>query len=100
MVYHLLAGGYRETFASLTFDPFTAKLKVISESKSPKNASWVERSVKQPTVAYTLSEDEDGQAASLEIDKESGDVKITRQRATNGGPAHGMCLSTLLRLDY
>ncbi len=87
MAYKLLAGGYRPSIATLSFDPSTAKLKVISESPAPKAASWLEPSNSSPKVVYTLSEDEGkGKVLSLDLDGEG--VKIGVERETNSGPAH------------
>lgn len=93
MTYQLLAGGYRDTFTLLSFESSTAKLKTVSDSPAPKNASWLEPSPKssgtEGRVVYSLSEDEEeGKGLSLLI---KGDkVEITGERATNGAPAHGM----------
>jgi len=99
MTYHIIAGGYRETFALLSFKPSTAKLKVASTSPSPKNASWVEPSSTKAKgasrVLYSLAEDpEKGVAASLEMTGE--DIKITGQRETGGVPAHSVSICLLL----
>jgi len=102
MTYSLLAGGYRKTFARLTFDPASATIKVVGEPPAPPNASWLEcAAAKQSGGAqtvyassrpdgltiYTLSEEpKGGLAVSLEVTGD--DVKVTSERHTNGGPAH------------
>ncbi len=101
MTYNLLAGGYRNTFAYLSFEPSSAKLKLVSESPSPENASWIEASTtkfKAPSrVLYSLSEDaEKGVAVSLELKGE--EVKITQERKTNGAPAHSEVVMAWLDL--
>ena len=92
MSYHLVAGGYRESFALLSFDPSTAKLKVESEPPSPKNASWIEpsstKSQGTQKVMYSLSEEPDGKVV-VSLTLEGKDVNITEKRATHGVPAHG-----------
>jgi hypothetical protein len=96
MAYQLLAGGYRDSYTILTFDPSNAKLKTVSDSPAPQNASWLEPSPKTSgtdgRVVYSLSEDPDkGKGLSLLI---KGDkVEVTGERMTNGAPAHGKFLS-------
>ena len=101
MSYHIVVGGYRETFALLSFDSSNAKLKVASTSPSPKNASWIESSPLKSSngsrVLYTVAENPDkGLAASLEIKGEK--ISITAQRETHGVPAHSevAALNTVL----
>ena len=90
--YQLLFGGYRKTFTKVTFDPATAKLKIVSESPAPESASWLEKpgdKVKAATsnkVLYGLSETEQGVAYGLEAEKAG--FKVTQKRETHGGPAH------------
>ena len=92
MSYHLLAGGYRTSFALLSFEPSTAKLKVESEPPSPKNASWIEpsstKSKGTEKVLYSLSEEPDKRMV-VSLTLEGEDVEITEKRATHGVPAHG-----------
>lgn len=91
--YNLLLAGYRSTFAYTSFDPSTAKLKVISESPAPENASWVEapldpvlKTDNGDKVLYSISENEKGTAYAITL---KGDkVEVGNQRGTNGGPAH------------
>jgi hypothetical protein len=96
MTYQLLAGGYRKTFTLLSFESEHAKLKTISDSPAPKNASWLEPSTKskgsEGRIVYSLSEDEGkGKGVSLVI---RGDkVEVTGERLTNGAPAHGKLIS-------
>lgn len=98
MTYQLLAGGYRRTFTLLSFESANAKLKTISDSPAPKNASWLEPSPKtqgtEGRIVYSLSEDEGkGKGVSLVI---KGDkVEVTAERFTNGAPAHGMPISLI-----
>ncbi|KAK4686675.1 6-phosphogluconolactonase, partial [Tremellales sp. Uapishka_1] len=88
MSYTLIAGGYRPTFALLSFDPATAKLKTLSESKAPSNGSWIETAhPKFPNVFYAVSEEESaGTVVSLKKDGES--LSITATRTAGDGPAH------------
>lgn len=91
MSYNLLAGGYRDTYASLTFEPTSAKLKIGKISPGPKNGSWIEPAATKSTgvssVLYSLSEDpKTGAAVSLELKGE--DIKVTSERSTGGAPAH------------
>lgn len=86
MSYSLLLGGYRNTIAHVSFDASSAKIKVISETECPKNASWIEPASDGKTF-YTLSEDEEkGAAYSLQLKGEK--VVIGNQRDTPPGPAH------------
>ncbi|KAL7422133.1 hypothetical protein Q5752_002776 [Cryptotrichosporon argae] len=111
MTYHLVAGGYRKSIALLSFEPSTAKIKVVSESPTPENPSWVElaggksqayaptepvsvyslkrelyRPGGSPKTLFSLSEAENGAALSLELKDEK--LTVTGERATSGGPAH------------
>lgn len=93
--YNLLLGGYRSTFAYVSFDPSTAKLKVVEESPAPENASWIEapldpvvKTKEGHKVLYSISENEKGTAYSIVL-KDDGKVEVGNQRQTNGGPAHG-----------
>jgi hypothetical protein len=86
--YSLLAGGYRDSLVLFTFEPSTSKIHVSSENPAPPNASWVEKSHKDPSIFYSLSEDEKaGKAVSLRV--KDGKVDVTSERYTNGGAAHG-----------
>lgn len=97
MTYQLLAGGYRDTVTLFSFEASPSKIKVISDSPAPQNASWLEPSTQSTDagrVVYSLSEDEkEGKGLSLIV---KGDkVEVTAERMTNGAPAHGMSLSAL-----
>ena len=88
MPYTLLAGGYRESIALLTFDPATAKLKVESESPVPSNPSWIEKSLTHSGVFYSLSEDEEEPlATSLKLVDDK--LVVTHQRKAGAGATHG-----------
>ena len=94
MTYSLLLGGYRSSISLASFDPSTAKLKLLSDSRAPKNASWIEAASTPATksadgnqVFYSLSEDEKGVAFGLELNGEQ--VHFTQERVTHGIPAHG-----------
>jgi len=89
MSYSLLACGYRDTFVLLSFDPATAKLKTVAQPPAPTGASWLEPAVSSKggsKVIYTLSEQEKGFAATLEIKGE--DIKVTSKADSDDGPAH------------
>lgn len=100
MSYNLLAGGYRDNYAYLTFESTSAKLKVGKISPGVKNGTWIEPSATKSngpaSVLYSLSEDSNtGAAVSLELKGEA--VSVTSKRETRGGPAHGE--SKLLKLS-
>ncbi|WRT67228.1 uncharacterized protein IL334_004194 [Kwoniella shivajii] len=90
--YNILVSGYRETYTILSFDPATSKVKVVSDSKAPEKASWIEPASKQhnPLASsrklYSISEVEKGLAVSLELKDDK--IEITSERETHGGPAH------------
>ncbi|KAK8869679.1 hypothetical protein IAR55_000247 [Kwoniella newhampshirensis] len=91
--YSFLVGGYRPTLGLVSFDPATAKIKVVSESKAPEKASWIEiapskaGSLASSKVLYTISElDKVGKAVSLKLTDDK--VEITGERETQGSPAH------------
>ncbi|WWD16055.1 hypothetical protein CI109_100480 [Kwoniella shandongensis] len=90
--YSILVGGYRPTFGLITFEPSTAKIKVVSESKAPEKASWIETSATKngplasSRILYTLSEVDKGLAVSLKLTNDN--VEITGERETHGSPAH------------
>ncbi|WVW82981.1 hypothetical protein I302_104997 [Kwoniella bestiolae CBS 10118] len=92
MSYTILVSGYRPTYTLLSFDPSTAKLKIISDSKAPEKASWIEPASEQhnPLQAsrtlYSISETEKGLAVSLQLKDDT--IEITSQKETHGGPAH------------
>jgi len=94
MSYQLLLGGYRKTFAQVSVDPAGAKIKVVSESPAPEMSSWLESTIEPlktasgARVLYGISETEDGKAYGLEL--QDGQIKVTKQRSTGGGPAHGV----------
>jgi hypothetical protein len=97
--YHLLVSGYRPNFSYLSFEPSTAKIKVLKDSPAPSKAGWLEQSITTPGVYYSLKEDpEDGEAVSIKVDEE-GTVEITGRRKTNGAPAHSK-LREKLYLGY
>jgi hypothetical protein len=85
--YHILASGYRPDYSYLSFEPATAKIKVVKDSPAPKKAAWIEPG-NTPGVYYSIKEDSDGEVVCLKLDEE-GEVEITGTRKTNGGPAHG-----------
>jgi len=85
--YNLLLGGYRDDYTYVSFEPSTAKIKVIKETPAPKKAAWIEPSIKTKGSYFSLSE-EDGLAFSLKL-SEDGSVEVGGERKTNGGPAHG-----------
>ncbi|KAK1926862.1 Lactonase, 7-bladed beta-propeller-domain-containing protein [Papiliotrema laurentii] len=94
MTYRLLLGGYRSTIALITFEASPSKIKLVSESPAPKNASWIQPAVshaskgdKGAQILYSLSEEEKGFAFGIELKDDK--VEVTQQRETNGGPAHG-----------
>lgn len=95
MTYQLLAGGYRDSFSLLSFESASAKLKLVSDSPAPKNASWLEPSPKSQgtdgRVVYSLSEDEEA-GAGLSLLIKGDKVEVTGKRMTNGAPAHGECV--------
>lgn len=94
MPYKLLLGGYRSTFAVISFDDSPARIKLVKESPAPENPSWIEpsasaaqKSTDGSQILYSLSEGEDGLAFGLEL--KGDEVTVTQKRKTNGGPAHG-----------
>jgi hypothetical protein len=90
--YNLLLSGYRDTYSYVSFEPSTAKIKVIKDTPAPKKAAWLEPSLTKKGTYFSISE-EDGLAFSLGLE-EDGTVKTGGERKTNGGPAH----STLIPL--
>lgn len=90
MPYQILASGYRPNFSLLSFEPESAKLKLVADSPAPDSASWVEEAVKQSgpgKVIYSCSEGEkEGLAVSLKLDGDK--VEVTSSRKTRGAPAH------------
>ncbi|WWD01293.1 hypothetical protein V866_008236 [Kwoniella sp. B9012] len=90
--YTILVSGYRPTYTILSFDPSTAKIKIISDSPAPEKASWIEPASQQhnPLQAnrtlYSISETEKGLAVSLNLNDDK--IEITSQKETHGGPAH------------
>ncbi|EIW69401.1 hypothetical protein TREMEDRAFT_30617 [Tremella mesenterica DSM 1558] len=89
-MYTLVAGGYRSSIALLQFEPSTAKLKLVSESETPENPSWVEKSKVKSGVLYSLSENDDGLALSLALRDDK--IIVTGQRKTYGGATHVHCM--------
>ncbi|WWC61019.1 uncharacterized protein I303_103597 [Kwoniella dejecticola CBS 10117] len=90
--YQILVSGYRDTYTILSFDPSTSKVKIVSDSKAPEKASWIEPASKQHNplqanrVLYSISEVEKGLAVSLNLKDDK--IEITSQKETHGGPAH------------
>jgi len=90
MAYTLLAGGYRQTITTLTFDPTnkSKSIEVVAESPTPANPSWLEVAGDK---VYAVSEtDEDGKAVLLDLTKKDGDVKleVKREEVTGDAPCH------------
>lgn len=97
--YCLAAGGYRDTIALLSFSPPTGAgtaghIKTIAESPTPRNTSWIERSVDKPNTLYSISEDPRGKVFSLKLvaEGEQVEMQVTAVRDINGAPAHLHCL--------
>lgn len=91
MSYKLLAGGYRDSLTLFNFDSENSKIHVISESKVPTNASWLEASKSSKgdeRVIYSLVEDEK-EGAGLSLMLKDDKVEVTGKRMTHGAPAHG-----------
>ncbi|BEJ14433.1 hypothetical protein CspHIS471_0402000 [Cutaneotrichosporon sp. HIS471] len=85
MTYTLIAGGYRGAIARLSFDG--DRLTLLSDSKTPKDPSWVEGF--SPISAFATSEAE-GLVMSLDV----GDgVTVTSQVETHGNPAQVIVLA-------
>jgi hypothetical protein len=100
--YTLLAGGYRNTLATLRFTPpptaasretpgaatASGTLALISESPVPPNPSWLE--VKNENV-YTVSEVEGGTAVLAELVREEGavvGVNVRQEVVVGDAPCH------------
>lgn len=87
MSYQILASGYRPSISFLEFDSSSAKLKKVSDSKAPENASWLEPG--KDGVVYSTSEVPKGEVYSLKLQGE--EVKITGSKSTKGEePAHSV----------
>ncbi|WWC69366.1 uncharacterized protein I206_103305 [Kwoniella pini CBS 10737] len=90
--YQILVSGYRDTYTILSFDPSTSKIKIVSDSKAPEKASWIEPASKQHNplqsnrVLYSISEVDKGLAVSLNLKDDQ--IEITSQKETRGSPAH------------
>ncbi|WVF72106.1 hypothetical protein IAT40_006918 [Kwoniella sp. CBS 6097] len=89
--YTFVVSGYRDTYTIFSFDPSNAQIKVISDSKAPEKASWIESAPNAGGLAssrnlYSISEVEKGLAVSLKLSNEK--IEITSQRETKGSPAH------------
>lgn len=85
MSYQILASGYRPSISLLEFDSTSAKLKKVSDSKAPENASWLEPG--KNGIVYSTSEVPKGEVYSLKLQGE--EVKITGSKSTKGEePAH------------
>lgn len=85
MSYTLIAGGYRDTLATLRFTP-PSTLEVLSESPAPASPSWVE--VRGDKV-YTVSEvDVDGEAVLGELKDGKTGVKVLKKEVSGGAPCH------------
>lgn len=100
MPYRLLASGYRPTISLISFDPQgqgegQGKIDVLSDTKAPENASWLELALKKnekgEQVVYTISEDEEKGSAFSCVMK-GAKVEFTGEERTNGAPAHGELL--------
>lgn len=89
--YNLVLGGYRDTVPLVSFDPSSAKIKVVAEVPGPEAPSWVESAVKPASadkrVVYLVSENEkEGAVVSVTL---SGDkMDVTSKRKTRGAPCH------------
>lgn len=92
MMYNLVLGGYRDTIPLVSFDPSTAKIKVVSETPAPEAPSWVEAAVKPAKgddlrVIYCVSENEkEGEVCSVTLRADK--MEITSRRKTRGAPCH------------
>ncbi|WWC89948.1 uncharacterized protein L201_004877 [Kwoniella dendrophila CBS 6074] len=90
--YQILVSGYRDTYTILSFEPSTSKVKIVSDSKAPEKASWIEPASKQHDplksnrVLYSISEVEKGKAVSLNLKNDK--IEITSEKDTHGAPAH------------
>lgn len=86
MSYQILASGYRPSISLLSFEASSAKLKKVSDSPAPENASWLEPGANG--VIYSTSEVPEGEVYSLKLQGE--EVKITGKKSAKGEePAHG-----------
>jgi hypothetical protein len=93
------SNSYRDTIALLSFSPSTGastagQIRTVAESPTPKNTSWIERSVDKPNTLYSISEDPQGKVFSLKLVAEGERVamQVTAVRDINGAPAHLHCL--------
>ncbi|OCF45438.1 hypothetical protein I317_00684 [Kwoniella heveanensis CBS 569] len=91
--YTFVVSGYRDTYTIFSFDPSTAQIKVVSDSKAPEKASWIEAAPNAGGLAssrnlYSISEVEKGLAVSLKLSSGNDKIEITAQRETGGSPAH------------
>ena len=97
-MYNILMGGYGPHVSYVTFDPSTAKIKVLKESPTPSKPSWIDPCVPLSALKvsgggqafYTISEVDDGTAVSLELNGE--EAKVTGKVKAHGSPAHGESL--------
>ncbi|OXB38344.1 hypothetical protein LQV05_006563 [Cryptococcus neoformans] len=93
-LYKFLVTGYRPSLSIFSFEPATAKIKLVSESSpAPQKATWIEladpNSVPSQGPArylYSLSDANKGSAVSLKLVDDH--IEITGQRVSHGGGVH------------
>ncbi|WVO23518.1 uncharacterized protein IAS62_004873 [Cryptococcus decagattii] len=93
-LYKFLVTGYRPSLSIFSFEPTTAKIKLVSESSpAPQKATWVELADPSSVPSqgterylYSLSDANKGSAVSLKLVDDH--IEITGQRVSHGGGVH------------
>lgn len=101
-LYKFLVTGYRPSLSIFSFEPTTAKIKLVSESSpAPQKATWVELADPSSVPSqgterylYSLSEANKGSVVSLKL--LDNHIEITGQRVSHGGGVHSMLQKDLL----
>ena len=94
-MYNLLLGGYGSHIIYASFDPVTAKIKVVKEFPTPGAPAWIDPCIPLPSLKtqsggqtfYTIVELGKGQAVGLELKGQH--LNVTGAVDVTGSPCHG-----------